>query len=193
MDPSQALRYLSISARNTDPATDFSRLASHNKVEIFRGLQVSDLLEAASIRHCLVGDAVAQVLGSDTLIGDTFVAVCDDQLAVAGALLSATGIFFDAETNYYDDDTTDDRFPGFVFVAEEIDVKTNPRRIMVVPASYWHLDLSTKNYARNTVLVPEPRCRFPNKLHYMDGSSPCSSTRQNDTNNVQLSTHQCDC
>ena len=154
-----------------DPATDYSLLATLPKVGMRRGLQASALLEVAAIRHCLVGDVAAQALGSDVLIGHTFLAVSDAQLAAAGALLSSTGIFLDAVFRYDRATKTDEYYPGFVFVTQEIDVQTNPCRIMVVPASYWHLDLDADAYARNTVLLSDPRCRFPNKLHYIDGSS----------------------
>ncbi|EPE02601.1 hypothetical protein F503_06577 [Ophiostoma piceae UAMH 11346] len=178
-------------SENADPATDFSMLASINQLGMFYGLQVSDLLEAASIRHCLIADVLTEALGSDNMVGDTFVAVCDDQLAVAGALLSATGMFLDAEPTFYDDATTDDRFPGFVFAGKEVDVETNPCRIMIVPASYWHIKLDTDNYARNTVLLSEPRCRFPNKLHYMDAliDMIAARTRKPKESNGSISTY----
>lgn len=158
-------------SESADPATDYSLLASLSKVGMRRGLQASDLLEAASIRHCLVGDVLAQALGSNIFVGHTFLAVSDAQLAAAGALLSSTGIFLDAVCTYYRASNTNEYFPGFVFVTEEIDVQTNPCRIMVVPTSYWHLDLDADNYAQNTVLLSHPRCRFPNKLHYIDSPS----------------------
>lgn len=112
------------------------------------------------------------------MVGDTFVAVCDSQLAAAGALLSATGDYVDAELLFYDDSVTDDHFPGFVFLKKGVDTKSTPCRILIVAASYWRLDLEINNYARSTVLLSEPRCRFTNKLYYLDDSSLCSKKKK---------------
>jgi hypothetical protein len=42
-------------------------------------------------------------------------------------------------------------------------------RVILVPSSFWHLDLSESSLSMNTFLHATTRCRFPRRLFYVDG------------------------
>lgn len=147
-------------------ATEYPLFASLNKAGMSDGLYISNLLEAESIRHCMVGDIALYAIGADTVIGHTMVVVADDQLAAAGALVLATGLVDEAPCTYFDHSSRGEALPGFGYAVKDTEPKATSGDILIMPASFWHFDLEPNNYAHNTVLIPDPRCRLPNKVHF---------------------------
>lgn len=50
-------------------------------------LRTSEILEDTGLRHCVVGETVAKVLGSDPYVIDLFLAVADERLEEAYSIL----------------------------------------------------------------------------------------------------------
>ncbi|KAK9350921.1 hypothetical protein V1523DRAFT_428546 [Lipomyces doorenjongii] len=55
-------------------------------------------------------------------------------------------------------------WPGYRLISSEL----LPPTVMLVPASFWHMDLSVSSISENTFLHPATRCRFPKRLFYLD-------------------------
>lgn len=59
---------------------DFEASFSLQRSYLWPKLRPSEILEDAGLRHCVVGETVAKVLGSDPVVFDLFLAVADEQL-----------------------------------------------------------------------------------------------------------------
>lgn len=142
-------------------------------------LRASEILEEAGLRHCIVGDAIPQILGSDVVICDLFIATADDERETARDILLGTGGFevVEQRRGYFDydyrgtGDKVESEWPGYAF-------QPTPREdgplgslcsILVVDASSWGVDLSPSSFAENTFLLPGSRCRVPRQVFYLKG------------------------
>ena len=58
-------------------------------------------------------------------------------------------------------------WPGHRLV---VNIEAHPQRagVMLVPATYWHLDLGPACFATNIFLHPDICCQFPKRLFYLD-------------------------
>ncbi|KAJ6180830.1 hypothetical protein N7519_011291 [Penicillium mononematosum] len=134
------------------------------------------VLEAAGVRYCVVGDLVVMALGGPLLLTDMYFAVADDQLELARTALASHGFDELPQTHlrFFSDATKESStgWPGYRFVPHEADPDDGPDRYwatstIIIPATFWHLDLSPESFTTTTFLVPDTGYRFPFKLVYL--------------------------
>ncbi|KAK2795564.1 hypothetical protein FQN51_000418 [Onygenales sp. PD_10] len=111
-------------------------------------LRTAEILEESGLRYCIVGDAIAKILGYPLIISDLLLAVADEQLDAARSILITNHGFIEypqINETFWDKRTTKEKgnqtgWPGCRLV---IDINVHPRdpSLVLIPASYWHLDL----------------------------------------------------
>ncbi|KAM5463355.1 hypothetical protein MauCBS54593_007562 [Microsporum audouinii] len=134
-------------------------------------------LEAAGVRYCVVGDLVIMALGGPLLLSDMYLVVADDELELARSALTSHGFdelpqthqrfFFSSATK-----ESPTGWPGYRFLPHEVGPDDGPDRYwatstIIMPASFWHLDLSPESWTTTTFLVPDTAYRFPCRLAYL--------------------------
>ncbi|KAI2707428.1 hypothetical protein CBS147332_7082 [Penicillium roqueforti] len=129
---------------------------------------VSESLEEHGIRHCITGDAIIGILGYPLVICEFYLAVADEQLEDARSVVLQQGFQASPVRDIYVD--KDARasplgWPGYRLVMPCASVFPG---VMLVPASFWHMDLSESSLSTNTFLHDSTRCRFPKRLFYLD-------------------------
>jgi hypothetical protein len=138
----------------------------------FLELYFAEALEDAGIRHCVVGDVVAWLLGNEVTLFDTFILIADEQLDAARDVMLCNGFpevlqpdpFFCkpfAKKN-------PDGWPGFRFAEPHRELDDDVG-IKLVPASFWKFELGRDVLHSNTVVFPERRFRFPVIVYYIRG------------------------
>ncbi|RXW13981.1 hypothetical protein EST38_g11870 [Candolleomyces aberdarensis] len=153
-------------------ATQYPRYAIVQNRSVFLKLCFAEALEDAGIRHCVVGDVVAWLLGSDVVLFDTFVLVADEQLDAARNVMLSKGFREVLEPDPYFSKPSakknPDGWPGYRF-AESHHAPDDHVGIKLVPASFWKFDLGQEALSSNTVVLPGRRFRFPVPLYYVRG------------------------
>lgn len=135
--------------------------------------RLEEILDAASVRHCLVGDLVARALGFPLIPSSAHLAIADEQLENARSTLVASGDYQELPQTlegFFDKRATKEGttgWPGYRFLPEDAEEWTTSTIIM--PASFWCLDLSPESWKTNTVPIMNAPCRFPQKLIYLKG------------------------
>jgi hypothetical protein len=137
------------------------------------------VLEAAGVRYCVVGDLVIIVLGGPLVLSDIYLAVADDELELARSALASHGFDEWPQTHrrFFDSSSTKESptgWPGYRFLPHEAGPDEGPDRYwatstIIIPATFWHLDLSPESWTTTTFLVPDTAYRFPSRLVYLRG------------------------
>ncbi|KAJ8103663.1 hypothetical protein POJ06DRAFT_264490 [Lipomyces tetrasporus] len=128
---------------------------------------LSEHLEDHSIRHCIAGDAIISILGYPLVVCDLYLAVADEQLEDALTVILQQGCQQTGGRDCYVDKKATIAplgWPGYRLTSSEL----LPATVMLVPASFWHMDLSVSSLSENTFLHPTTQCRFPKRLFYLD-------------------------
>ncbi|KAL2756601.1 hypothetical protein ACRALDRAFT_2033927 [Sodiomyces alcalophilus JCM 7366] len=141
------------------------------KRSIWPHLRATELLESAHLRHCIVGDTVAQVLGSPALVCALFIAVADEQLEDGRRILLDHGYHGKPQNlqcfGHSEARENPGGWPGHTF-SSPVSVEPSELDVMLVPASSWYLDLSPTSFAAYTFLHPDTLCRFPTRRFYIN-------------------------
>ena len=132
-----------------------------------------EILEAAGVRYCVVGDLVIVALSHPVVPRDVQLAVADEQIDAARSALTLHDYEELPETraDLFDHGATKESqtgWPGYLFLPKNNSCPYNTGTI-IMPATFWHLDLSLDTWQRNTFLIPNTPCRFPLKLFYLQG------------------------
>lgn len=135
-------------------------------------LRPEEILETAGVRHCIVGDLIILALGYPLVPCDFQLAIADEQLETARLALALGGYQEVPQTHerFFAESATKESktgWPGYRFLPNDAGEWTTSTIIM--PAKFWHLDLSRDSWSRNTVLIPDMPCRFPRRLIYFQG------------------------
>lgn len=130
------------------------------------------ILEAARVRHCVVGDLIIVALSQPVVPRDVLFAVADEQIDAARSALASHGYEELPQTRagLFDNRATKESqtgWPGYLFIPKNASPSTTGTLIM--SATFWHLDLSYNSWEKNTFLLPNTPCRFPRKLFYLQG------------------------
>ncbi|KAK9489151.1 hypothetical protein V1508DRAFT_401124 [Lipomyces doorenjongii] len=129
--------------------------------------RLSECLEEHNIRHCIAGDAIISILRYPLVICDLYLAIADEQLEDALTVILQQGFQeIRGRDCYVDKEATIAPlgWPGYRLMSSEL----LPPTVMLVPASFWHMDLSVPSISENTFLHPTTLCRFPKRLFYLD-------------------------
>ena len=134
-------------------------------------LHAAEILEESGLKYCIVGDVVVKILGFPLVISDLYLAVQDEQLKAARSFLIMHNFNEVPQTHerFFDKKATKESqigWPGHRLV----NIEAHPQRagVMLVPATYWHLDLGPACFATNIFLHPDICCQFPKRLFYLD-------------------------
>lgn len=153
-----------------DYVADFS-LRESGLWEYFR---ISECLEDKGIRHCIAGDPIITALGYPLAILSLHMAVADEQVEDALAVILQQGFTTTPGRQcYVDHEATcfPQGWPGYTLVrASAPSEDPFAVQLMLVPASFWHMDVSAASLSANTFLHPGTRCRFPTRLFYLSGT-----------------------
>ncbi|PGH08580.1 hypothetical protein GX51_01099 [Blastomyces parvus] len=130
----------------------------------------AEILKDAGVRYCIVGDLVAVALGDPLVPYDFQFAIADEQLETARSALASRGYQEAPHTGvaYFDPTATKESstgWPGYRFLPPGAEDWMN--HIMIMPATFWHLDLSPDAWSRDTFLFPDTPCRYPRRLVYL--------------------------
>ncbi|PUU80881.1 hypothetical protein B9Z19DRAFT_1078339 [Tuber borchii] len=120
------------------------------------------ILERAGIKHCIVGNAVVRLYGSDLVIADLDLAISDEQVGLALSVLHDEG-FRDVDFG-----------PGHLvflpvlgkpggWVACRLQFPSSPDYVVLSLASCWHQEINP-----DTTFLPCPDYRFPRFLAYLE-------------------------
>ncbi|KLJ06648.1 hypothetical protein EMPG_17860 [Blastomyces silverae] len=129
-----------------------------------------EILEDAGVRHCIVGDLIVVALGYPLIPFDFQFAIADEQLETARSALASRGYqeVPQISRGFFDDTATKEStigWPGYRFLRHgDEDWMTHT---IIMPATFWHLDLSPDAWSRNTFLFPDTPCRYPRRLVYL--------------------------
>ncbi|EER37350.1 conserved hypothetical protein [Histoplasma capsulatum H143] len=128
-----------------------------------------EILDNAGVRHCVVGDLIVVAVGYPLVPFDFQFAIADEQLETARSALASGGFQEVPQTHqrFFDRTATNESttgWPGYRFLPNDADDWTTS--IIIVPAKFWHLDLSRDAWSRDTFLFPNSPCRFPRRLVY---------------------------
>ncbi|EEH03717.1 conserved hypothetical protein [Histoplasma capsulatum G186AR] len=128
-----------------------------------------EILDNAGVRHCIVGDLIVVAVGYPLVPFDFQFAIADEQLETARSALASGGYQEVPQTHqrFFDRTATNESttgWPGYRFLPNDADDWTTS--IIIVPAKFWHLDLSRDAWSRDTFLFPNSPCRFPRRLVY---------------------------
>jgi hypothetical protein len=134
------------------------------------------ILEAAGVRYCVVEDLVVMAHGGPLVLTDMYFAVADDQLELARTALASHG--FDElpqrHLRFFSNATKESStgWPGYRFYPHKADRPDSywDTSTIIIPATFWHLDLSPESFPTTTFLVPDTGYRFPFKLVYFRGA-----------------------
>lgn len=130
---------------------------------------LSECLEDRRIKHCIAGDAILTTLDHPLVICQLYLAVADEQLEDALAVMLQQGLEqSQGHAVYADRDATIAPlgWPGYT-LKRPLASFLAPG-VSLVPSSFWHMDLSEASLSKNTFLHPSTRCRFPTRLFYLD-------------------------
>jgi hypothetical protein len=135
--------------------------------------RAAEILEQHGYRTCIVGDAASAVYGSDVAISDIYIAVADEELQSAFGTLLGRGFLEEPQTKLRFTSTTPMKdsssgWPGHRLVRQP--PKQDTRGILLIPATFWHLDLGEGNFSSDTLLFPRSKCRFPRLESYVNGT-----------------------
>lgn len=132
--------------------------------------RLSECLEDHRIRHCIAGDAIIATLGYPLVICNLYLAVADEQLEDALAVFLQEG-FQKSQGHecYVDKDATDNPlgWPGYNL--RMLSAPSMAPNLVLVPSSFWHMELSASSLSATTFLHRTTRCRFPKIWFYLDG------------------------
>ncbi|KAJ5121469.1 uncharacterized protein N7515_009430 [Penicillium bovifimosum] len=132
-------------------------------------LHLSECLEDRHIKHCIAADAVLTTLNHPLVICQLYLAVADEQLEDALAVMLQQGLQQRPEHDtYVEEDATIAPlgWPGYTLEWPHASVLA--AGVSLVPSSFWHMDLSEASLSKSTFLHPTTRCRFPTRLFYLD-------------------------
>ncbi|CAG8145423.1 unnamed protein product [Penicillium salamii] len=130
---------------------------------------ISECLEDHSIRHCIAGDAIITTLGYPLVICDFYLAVADEHLEDALTVVLQQGFQEIRGRDFYVDKDaiiTPSGWPGHRL--KMTSASPISPAVVLVPSSFWHIELSELSLSTNTFLHPSTRCRFPKRLFYLD-------------------------
>ncbi|OJD12738.1 hypothetical protein AJ78_06716 [Emergomyces pasteurianus Ep9510] len=138
-------------------------------IEKSGAVRPSEILEAAGVRWCFVGDLVVARY-YPLMPSDYHVAIADEQLETARAALASHGFQELPQTHIrlFDRRATKESktgWPGYRFLPNGAD-EWGTCSTIIMPATFWHLDLSPNSWETNTYFVTNTPCRFPQKLLY---------------------------
>ncbi|RHZ62151.1 uncharacterized protein CDV56_107593 [Aspergillus thermomutatus] len=132
--------------------------------------RASEILEISGLRHSIVGDAIIRILGYPLVISDLYLAIADEQLQDAYSILLDNGFNdvpgVDLAYRYEHAIESPAGWPGYRLVVDP-SAQLQATRVMLVPATFWHLNLEPESFSANTFLFPDSRCRFPRRLFYL--------------------------
>ena len=137
----------------------------------------AEILEENGYRTCIVGDVASVVYGSDVVISDLYIAVADNELQSALKTLLERGFLEEPQTKLrFMGSTPKESNPGWPGYR----LRRQPRRkdtigVLLMPATFWNLDLDGKSFSSDTLLFPRSKCRFPRLEAYMNGKTSLSS------------------
>jgi hypothetical protein len=142
---------------------------------LFEEFKAAEILEQHGYRACIVGDAASVVYGSDLVIGDIFMAIADEQLQPAFQMLLGRGFLEEPQTNLrfmpVSDTPMKDSSSGWPGHRLRRQVpKHATKGILLIPATFWHLDLGENRFSSDTLLFPRSMCRFPRLEPYLNGT-----------------------
>lgn len=130
-------------------------------------LGAAHVLEEAQLRHCIVGDATARILGThDLLIGTMFVCVAEEHLEAGYAALLERG-FQPTTSEQFTDQDSDETWGGRFFLPRG--ATDTLVTIVIVPASAWYFSLDPPTFETNTYCYPHTHHRYPTQLFYAQG------------------------
>jgi hypothetical protein len=111
------------------------------------------------------------VYGSDVVVSDLHIAVADNQLQSAFETLLERGFLEEPQTKLQYMGSTpkesNSGWPGYR-------LRRQPRRrdtigVLLMPATFWNLDLDGESFWSDTLLFPLSGHRFPRLEAYMNG------------------------
>ncbi|KAI9759762.1 MAG: hypothetical protein M1840_003090 [Geoglossum simile] len=140
---------------------------------LFEEFKAAEILEQHGHRACIVGDVASVVYGSDLVIGDIFMAIADEQLQPAFQMLLGRGFLEEPQTNFrfmpVSDTPMKDSSSGWPGHRLRRQVpKHATKGILLIPATFWHLDLGENRFSTDTLLFPRSMCRFPRLEPYLN-------------------------
>jgi hypothetical protein len=150
-----------------DWETEQLRLAE-GLAEEFRA---AEILEEDGYRTCIVGDLASVVYGADVVVSDLYIAVADNELQSALKTLLECDYLEEPQTKLqYMGSTAKESNPGWPGYR----LRRQPRRrdsvgVLLMPATFWNLDLDGKSFWSDTLLFPRSKYRFPHLEAYMNG------------------------
>ena len=141
------------------------------QLELSKEFRAAEILEEGGYRTCIVGDVASVVYGSDVVISDIYIAVADNELQSALNTLLERGYLEEPQTKLGFMGSTlkesNSGWPGYR-------LRRQPRRsdtvgVLLMPATFWNLDLDGKSFGSDTLLFPRSKCRFPRLEVYVNG------------------------
>ncbi|KAK2880076.1 hypothetical protein FQN49_000590 [Arthroderma sp. PD_2] len=149
---------------------DFREPMRLREANLSPGLHAAEILENAGMRSCIVGDFMAKMLGFPLNSCEFYLAVADEQVKTARSLLIVMHGFTEVpQTQFFDEHATQESqrgWPGHRMVADSKVHPESAAEVMLVPATYWHLDLSRAKVISDTFVHTRSFCRFPRILTY---------------------------
>ena len=134
-------------------------------------LRAAEILEEDGYRTCIVGDVASVVYGSDVVVSDLYIAVADNELQSALKTLLERGFLEEPQTKLGFMGSTlkesNSGWPGYR-------LRPQLRRrdavgVLLMPATFWNLDLDGRSFFSDTLLFRWSKCRFPHLEAYMNG------------------------
>jgi hypothetical protein len=133
--------------------------------------RAAELLEEDGYRTCIVGDVASVVYGADVVVSDLYIAVADNELQSALKFLLEHDYLEEPQTApQYMDSTPNESNSGWPGHR----LRRQPRRrdtvgVLLMPSTFWNLDLGGKSFWSDTLLFPRSKYRFPRLEMYMNG------------------------
>jgi len=140
---------------------------SEGLAEEFRA---AEILEEDGYRTCIVGDLASVVYGADVVVSDLYIAVADNELQSALKTLLECDYLEEPQTQLqYMGSTAKESNPGWPGYR----LRSQPRRrdsvgVLLMPATFWNLDLNRRSFWSDTLLFPQSKYRFPRLEAYMN-------------------------
>jgi len=144
------------------------------QLELSEEFRAAEILEEDGYRTCIVGDVASVVYGSDVVVSDLYIAVADNELQSALETLLERGFLEEPQTKLRFMESTSKEsssgWPGYR-------LRRQPRRrdtvgVILMPATFWNLDLDGRSFWSDTLLFPRSKCRFPRLEAYVNGKIP---------------------
>jgi hypothetical protein len=135
--------------------------------------RAAEILEEDGYRTCIVGDMASVAYGSDVVVSDLYIAVADSELQSALKILLERGYLEEPQTKLRFMGSTSKEsnsgWPGYR-------LRHQPRRrdtvgVLLMPATFWNLDLDGRSFWSDTLLFPQSKYRFPRHEAYMNGKT----------------------